>query len=458
MPGPTAKEGRGDKADKGFAYPLGQKGDLIGTPGAGTHSYSAPPNNWQSDNAVDLAVPVGTAVIAVADGHIGSLIGPLDSNDPRMEGERFYVITSDNEFYYAHLSKILVHPGQSVKKGDICGYSGEANGTAHLHFASKNGNPEQIIEGKVTPGSPSTSIASGEVTGGVDLASVEAAAKAAAFSTFLEFPGAIDIAESLALKGQRSLMNDQQLLPFIEELSKASLRRFQSMPNGNFYAFYPDYFGGMNHRTPYWEIYDIEILDGKMNLTDDALATHVYVVGDTVGFFDGVKVEDKAASAGAVNLFQAMSANFITGLGKDPTPNPNSEKGKKRAKEEALANKESVLRFLEKYGARPYYEEAAMIRSNYYEMFLAFQRFCLLWSKQFTAEFQLTYMPELFPGGLVALPDHGIQLFIEEVSHNLDYENGFTTTAVFTAPVALKGGPEGIHEGMIRANALAPSR
>lgn len=303
-------------------------------------------------------------------------------------------------------------------------------------------------------GSPSTSINAGEVTSGVDIKDVEAASKAAAFSAYLELPGTFDVAESLALKGQRSLMNDQSLLPFVEQLTKGSLRRFQSMPNGNFYAFYPDYFGGMNHRTPYWEIHDIEIREGQMNLTDEALATHVYVVGDNVGFFDGINVEDKAASAGVVTIFEAMAANFITGLDKTSKKQPS----KKQAKREALNNKNEVLNFLQKYGARPFYEEAPMVRSNYYEMFLAYQRFCLLWSKQFTAEFELTYMPELFPGGLVALPEHGLQLFIEEVSHEFDYENGFFTKAVFSAPVALKGGPEGIHEGMIRANVLHPPK
>lgn len=296
-------------------------------------------------------------------------------------------------------------------------------------------------------GSPNTEGSTG-VTGSVDLQTIEAAAKAASFSTYLELPGILDSAESQALKGERSLMNDEPLMTLIEQLCQASLRRFQSMPNGNFYAFYPDYFGGMNHRTPYWEIRDIEILDGELELSDNALATHVYTVGDNTGLYDGVTEFDKAASAGVVTLFQAMSCNFITGLGKDPKPDPS--------KDEALANKERVIAFLKKYGARPYYEEAPMVRSGFYEMFLAFQRFCFLWSEQFLTKFEFTYMPELFPGGLISLPDHGLQLFVEEVTHDCDYESGFTTVAMLSSPVALEGGPKGIHEGMIRANVLEP--
>ena len=314
------------------------------------------------------------------------------------------------------------------------------------HPADLGGPAAQIIGG--TNGNSTTTS-----TGSVSLAGVESTAKASAFATYLQLPGILDQAESMALKGVRSLMNDQPLLPFVEQLCQASLRRFQSMPNGNFFAFYPDYFGGMNHRTPYWQINDIEILDGQINLSDEALATHVYVVGDTVGLYDGVNVEDEVASAGVVTLFEAMAANFITGLDKEghgiPTPKSKT----------ALNTKNEVINFLQKYGARPYFEEAPMVRSGFYEMFLAFQRFCMLWSQQFLTQFTFTYMPELFPGGLIALPDHGLQFFVEEVEHDFDYENGFTTTAMLSSPTALEGsnGPPGIHEGMIRAGALDPT-
>lgn len=312
---------------------------------------------------------------------------------------------------------------------------------------------EEVIEKGVAGAGGSTSEVSGEVTGSVSIQEVEAAAKAAAFSTYLEVPGLFESMESQALKGQRSLMNDKPLLGFIEQLCQASLRRFQSMPNGNFYAFYPDYFGGMNHHTPYWEIHDIEILDGKINLNDEALATHVYIVGDSVGNYDGINEADLISSSGVCTLFHAMSANFITGF-KDET---SKNASKKERQASAAENKQHTLNFLKRYGARPFFEEAPMVRSGFYEMFLAFQRFCLLWSKQFLTEFELTYMPELFPGGLVALPDHGLQLFVEEVSHDFDYENGFTTTASFSAPTALKNGPAGLNDGMIRADALEPT-
>jgi hypothetical protein len=131
----------------GYAYPLGEQGEIIGCPfvPGSTHSPFVPPDNGASDNAVDIAVPVGTPVYAVADGVIGAQIGPLDSNDPRMAGLRVHLDTPGVRFYYAHLSRIDVVPGQLVQAGQQIGLSGTANGAAHLHFAQDVGNPAETV-------------------------------------------------------------------------------------------------------------------------------------------------------------------------------------------------------------------------------------------------------------------------------------------------------------------------
>jgi murein DD-endopeptidase MepM/ murein hydrolase activator NlpD len=137
---------RARAARKTTYYPLGRPGTLIGWPGIGTHSWSQPPNNWESDNAVDLRIPPGTPVIAYKDGQIGAQIGPLPDSDPRFAGNRLHLHTNDgNEFYYAHLSKLSVHAHQTVKAGDVLGFSGVANGVPHLHWASRLGNPVAML-------------------------------------------------------------------------------------------------------------------------------------------------------------------------------------------------------------------------------------------------------------------------------------------------------------------------
>lgn len=105
-------------------------------------------------------------------------------------------------------------------------------------------------------------------------------AKAAAFTSAINLPTAEERALAIILTGQKGLMNDVPLLPFIQQVSKASLRSFMSLPGGEFYAFYPDYFGEFGHHEPYWLIEDIEIINGGISLSDKYLVTHAYVVGD----------------------------------------------------------------------------------------------------------------------------------------------------------------------------------
>jgi murein DD-endopeptidase MepM/ murein hydrolase activator NlpD len=134
-------------ASAGYAYPLGQPGEIVGCPfvPGSTHSAFVAPDNLASDNAVDIAVPLGTPVVAVTDGVIGPQIGPLASTDPRMAGLRVHLNAAGVQFYYAHLSEIDVVPGQFVQAGQQLGLSGSANGAAHLHFAQDFGNPAETV-------------------------------------------------------------------------------------------------------------------------------------------------------------------------------------------------------------------------------------------------------------------------------------------------------------------------
>jgi murein DD-endopeptidase MepM/ murein hydrolase activator NlpD len=134
-------------AGAGYTYPLGQPGEIIGCPfvAGSTHGAFVAPDNLASDNAVDIAVPVGTPVLAVTAGVIGPQIGPLNSTDPRMAGLRVHLNTPGVQFYYAHLSAIDVVPGQFVQAGQQLGLSGSANGAAHLHFAQDVGNPAETV-------------------------------------------------------------------------------------------------------------------------------------------------------------------------------------------------------------------------------------------------------------------------------------------------------------------------
>lgn len=314
-------------------------------------------------------------------------------------------------------------------------------------FSPRTGSDEE----SATPGTPE---------GGVDLRTVEKLSKSTAFVTYIDLPGLFNNVESLALRGKKSLMNDQPLFPFVQQLAQACLRNIQSLPNGDFFAFYPDYFGGQNHRTPYWDIEDIEILSGQVDLTDDALATHVYVVGDIAGLYDGVNMFDRVQTNGIVTVFDAFAAGFMNP--KDENAVQIGEDGDKPDEppvsldSPTLAEKHKAIAFLRKYGARPHFEEAPMVRSPYYETFLAYQKFSLMWSQQFNADFSLTFMPEIYPGGIVRFPQHDLQMYVDEVTHTFDYETGFETQVKFVAPADAKMGTrQNASAGMVRAGVLS---
>src|SRR5579864_7947067 len=116
-------------------YPLG----VHGTWGSDAKDHQArsearhhDSKNWESNQALDIAVPLGTPVYAVEAGKIGDSIGflPGAKSDSKLEGQRLHLITGKNEYYYAHLSKIApdIAPGMTVKQGELLGYSGKAGG------------------------------------------------------------------------------------------------------------------------------------------------------------------------------------------------------------------------------------------------------------------------------------------------------------------------------------------
>lgn len=384
-------------------------------------------------------------------------------------------------FGFGHAEGMKVSKGQIVEAGTPLAHTGYANAWHAHFFVGKPGidtrdgclpsgaglDPKPFwdaFKNGQAPLGEDTASSGGGAASGLTAEQVASISKASAFATLLELPGLFDSKESMSLTGKKSLMNDQPLLPFIQQMCAASLRRFQSMPNGKFFAFFPDYFGGLDHRTPYWEINDVEILDGKIDLSDDPLATHVFVVGDIASSDYEVTIQDKMNTGGIVTIFDAFGADFLNGL--PPAPpvaattrqgqggNPPEASTKPGEIESPTMPRTKALAFLQKYGARPHFEEAPMVRNTFYEMFLAYQKFCLLWAQQFATTFQFTYMPELFPGGLISFPDHGIKCFVEEVTHSFDYEGGFTTSATLTAPSSLSDVSGNVNVGMIRDFAL----
>lgn len=130
VPGSHGSNIRGDGSLPG--------GKIIGTPYKGTHTLG----NWQSDNAIDVALRPGTPIRAVTDGVVVKAHGnPRDTG--RFGGIAVTIKGKHGGIFYTHLSSSRVRAGQRVRRGQVIGGSGVANGVAHLHFGVERGDPRR---------------------------------------------------------------------------------------------------------------------------------------------------------------------------------------------------------------------------------------------------------------------------------------------------------------------------
>jgi murein DD-endopeptidase MepM/ murein hydrolase activator NlpD len=115
-------------------YPLAAHGLIIGTPYHGTHTRG----NWQSDNALDIRIAVGTPVLALDDGVI---VKTYKSPSGVTAGWQVTLRGGTNAWFYGHLTTVSVRAGDRVRKGQAIGTSGSANGVPHLHVGQQFGTP-----------------------------------------------------------------------------------------------------------------------------------------------------------------------------------------------------------------------------------------------------------------------------------------------------------------------------
>jgi murein DD-endopeptidase len=100
----------------------------------------------------DYAVPMDTPVKAIADGIVSGTVQTISGAGGRMI---FLSFPSGHNADYLHLSKILVQKGQSVKQGEVIGYSGGSGfGSntaygAHLHLSFRMGGQPTMGTGNL---------------------------------------------------------------------------------------------------------------------------------------------------------------------------------------------------------------------------------------------------------------------------------------------------------------------
>lgn len=108
--------------------------------GLRTHPVTGEAESFHS--GIDIGVPEGTPVQSSFDGTVETVSFPAANDPESTKNAGIYVVikASDPDVAlssrYLHLSQAFVSPGQTVKKGDIIGLSGNTGRStgAHLHF------------------------------------------------------------------------------------------------------------------------------------------------------------------------------------------------------------------------------------------------------------------------------------------------------------------------------------
>lgn len=221
---------------------------------------------------------------------------------------------------------------------------------------------------------------------------------------------------------------DNPLMQDLDQVIQAGLRSYMSAPNGDFVAWFPDWYGvyGMD---PVMEICDIEIIDFHIYHDDNALVTHVAIIGDTSGIGTSVNLVDYITTQGIVSIQDTSTMQLLFG-----TLNNYATTDQQNA--------QIALNFLKRYGVRPMMQETSVLHSHALEYFFALQQFMQQWANQFVSTVYLTFMPELYPGMRIVINidnetggQDQYQFYCTSVTHNGDRSGGFTTQATLTAPI-----------------------
>jgi cell wall-associated NlpC family hydrolase len=231
--------------------------------------------------------------------------------------------------------------------------------------------------------------------------------------------------------GPRAMMNDEPIMPYISNLLGASMRSWCSAPNGDFMAWFPDYFNIWGI-TAIMNVKAIELMDFTVDWSDQQIVTHQYVVGVPQALFD--------TSSGSVSPYDPTGGQgqlywelYTQGVATMDFPQIF------RAIFGQDATTEFVQNYLSRFGGRPNMITIPTISQGRPEFFMALYLFMQRWANQFQANVPMTFMPELWPGMILRLSEFNFQAYITEVEHTFQFgpDGGFQTNAQICAPARI---------------------
>ena len=241
----------------------------------------------------------------------------------------------------------------------------------------------------------------------------------------------IDTVLAEALTGPRALLPDTPLLPYIANLVKSCMRSFCSAPNGDFIAWFPDYYG-LWGTAAIMQIEPIELQDFQVWWDDTNLVTHQFTV-------NSIAQNSISLDLGTVANMGPLLAITTTGVASIDIPAiMQGLFGLEPTQAEA---QKFISWVYKRFGARPDFQQMVGPIGPQGEFFSAIYLFMQSWAYQYNADIPITFMPELWPGMLVQVPAFGFQAYVTTVTHNwrMGQGGGYSTTVNIAAPSRLPG-------------------
>jgi hypothetical protein len=252
---------------------------------------------------------------------------------------------------------------------------------------------------------------------------------------------AMNIAEILT--GPRALMADSPLLPYIKNLFGSCMRSYCSAPNGDLIAWFPDFYGIWG-TAAIMQIESIELQDFTVYWDDENLVTHQFAVAAPAQQIDLGSGQVSEISISSSTGDQSIPEDLLfamTTMGIASIDIPAIMYALFGLDATTAATSKFTDYVYKRFGARPDMEQLPGITGPQGEFFAALFLFMRSWAYQYDADVPMTFMPELWPGMLLQVPDFSFQAYVTTVTHafQMGDDGYFSTTANIAAPARIPG-------------------
>ena len=236
-----------------------------------------------------------------------------------------------------------------------------------------------------------------------------------------------------AYSGYKLMMNDTTVLPYLTQLVSAGQRSWCTAPNGDFIAWFPDYFGRYGYAAK-WKLSPVEMQEFTIDWSDGNLITHNYAYGSSANLNQTLNPNTNVTAP-------PTDYNELQTYGVATIDVPGLLKAIANVQDGSVWS--SPQEIYQQFGPRVNTTSLPIVAATSpAEFWFAIKQFMDFWTKQFSATVQLTFMPELYPGMLLVIDELGFQAYIKSVTHQWSMSaggGGFSTSVQIVAPSATDG-------------------